>query len=86
MKWERLTQVEWLSWSGLPAALNEVRQGGWTVFFTLVQLETRTNPLPDAVEISPNDLSEKCGIPIDKIEKICLALQKKKVAVLSRAS
>lgn len=70
--------ADWLEWSGLPTALNELRQGGWSVFKKIVELDCRTNRRPDTVEITVGELSERVGFTVEKTEKIILALRKRK--------
>lgn len=74
----RIEQAEWLEWSGLPLELNGIRQGGWTVFRKLVELDCEAHSFPGTVEVSLTELGERCGYPPDKLEKILEALRKKK--------
>jgi DNA-binding Lrp family transcriptional regulator len=76
---DRSEQVLWLEWSGLPKALNRARANGWLVFKTLAEMDCRANARPGAIEISMNDLAERCGLEADAALKIVEALRKKKL-------
>lgn len=74
----RIEQAEWLEWSGLPLELNKVRQGAWPVFHKLAELDCQAHAFPGTVEISLTELAERCGYPVEALEKIIEALRKKK--------
>lgn len=78
MSWERVAEAAWLQWSGLPAVLNGVRQGGWMVFWILVEEECRRNRQPGAFEISLAELATRAGLDTEKALKILEALRRKK--------
>ena len=70
--------AEWLELSGLPAALNALRQNGWLVFRKLVELDCRRNRYPEAVECSLGEIAERCGLSWEKTRSIIEALRRKK--------
>ena len=76
---DRYGQAEWLEWSGLPAALNKARAGGWLVFKKLVELDCRAHRCPGTIEVSLGELGERCGLPAGIVEKILEALRRKKI-------
>jgi hypothetical protein len=75
---DRSQDAEWLEWSGLPRALNQVRAGGWLVFKKLVDLDCRRHRRPATVELSVGELAERCGLSPDAAGKIAEALRRKK--------
>lgn len=75
---DRTTQAEWLEWSGLPTCLNKARSGGWVVFKKLIELDCRAHRHPGAVEVSLEELGERCGLTPDVVERVLKALQRKK--------
>jgi DNA-binding Lrp family transcriptional regulator len=79
MAMDRSEQILWLDRSGLPKALNRARANGWLVFKTLAELDCRANARPGVVEISMNDLAERCGLEAGAVAKIVEALRKKKL-------
>jgi len=76
---DRYEQAQWLEWSGLPAALNKARAGGWAVFKQLVELDCGRQRGAGTVEISLAELGERCGFAPDAVAKILETLRKKKV-------
>lgn len=75
---ERLEQALWLEWSGLPAALNKARTNGWLVFRTVVELDCAAHRAPEAVEVTLDELGERCGLDAETVAKVLEALRKKK--------
>ncbi len=78
MSIERLEQALWLEWSGLPAALNKARANGWLVFRKIVELDCEAHRRPEAVEVTLEELGERCGLEPDVVAKVLEALRKKK--------
>lgn len=78
MSEDRYQQAQWLEWSGLPLALNGARQGAWSVFKKLIELDCHAGRRPGTVEISLEELGERVGIAPDKVEAIIATLRKKK--------
>ena len=77
---ERYSSAEWLELAGLPVELNaKVRSGAWVVFKKIVELDCGRNRDPGAVEISLDELGERCGLDWEKIARIIEALRKRKV-------
>lgn len=74
----RYQTAEWIELSGLPGELNKVRSGGWLVFKKIIELDCARHHDPDAVEISLEELGERCGLDWEKSARIITALQKKK--------
>ncbi len=75
---ERYINALWLEFSGLPAALNEVRTHGWLVFKKLVELDCEAHRFPEAIEISVQELASRCGLTAEVTAKVLEALRKKK--------
>jgi hypothetical protein len=75
---DRLQQTLWLEWSGLPAALNRLRANGWLVFKKLVELDCQAGRRPGMFECPLAELAERCGLAPGTLEKIVLALRRKK--------
>ena len=72
-----LDQLEWLEWSGLPAELNRARNGAWPVLRKLAELDCRANREPGGIEVSAEELAERCGMAVDAIGK-CLEVLRKR--------
>lgn len=78
MSIERMEQALWLERSGLPAALNKARANGWLVFRMVVELDCAAHRRPEAVEVTLQELGERCGLEPDVVAKVIEALRKKK--------
>lgn len=71
----------WLEYSGLPRLLNEKIKGGagWPVFRKIVELDCAANAEPEAVEITLEELGERCGVSPDAARKAILSMRKLKL-------
>ncbi len=72
----------WLELSGLPAYIHEKAKSGfaWSVFHKIVELDIAANrSAPGLVEISINDLGDRCGLDEKKINTAIKGLRKAKV-------
>lgn len=71
----------WLEFSGLPRLLTEKCRGsaGWLLFKKIVELDCERNSAPGTVEISLEELEERCGLPPDKARKAAAVLRKQKM-------
>lgn len=81
LKEDRTWAPLWLELSGLPQLLSQKIKGGsgWPVFKKIVELDCDRNTAPGTVEISLEELSERCGVSPDGIRKAALALRKLKL-------
>jgi hypothetical protein len=76
---DRYEEAVWLEWSGLPARINKIRSGAWSVFKKLIELDCRAHRRPEAVEVSLDELGERCGLTAEAVERIIKALVGKKI-------
>ncbi|MCL5269252.1 MAG: hypothetical protein M1457_01540 [bacterium] len=74
---DRMAQAEWLEWSGLPAALNALRMGAWSVFRKLVDLDCAANRFPGTVEVSADERARRCGLASEAVVRILELLRRK---------
>ena len=80
MSEQRVWSPAWLDLSGLPEWLNgRVRQGAWTVFKKLVELDCEVNYHPGPFEITVSDLARRTGVKVEVVDRILKALHKKRV-------
>jgi hypothetical protein len=74
---------DWLEFSGLPRELNEkARQGAWSVFKKVVELDCRRNATPEAVEISVAELGERTGILAKTVRRLLDGLRRRRVLLV----
>ncbi len=69
----------WLELSGLPGRVNEVAKVpyAWPVFRKIVEMDMAANPLrPGLVEVTPDELAERCGLDAKKLGRAVKGLRK----------
>lgn len=71
----------WLEYSGLPELLQEKVRGGsgWPVFKKIVELDCALNTEPDTVEITLEELAQRCGVNPEATRRAILAMRKLKL-------
>lgn len=80
MSGQRIWSPAWLELSGLPEWLNKrVRQGAWSVFKKLVEIDCELNHRPGPVEIPLSELARRTGLRVDVVERILKGLRRKRM-------
>ena len=80
MSEQRTWSPAWLELSGLPEWLNaRARQGAWTVFKKLVEIDCEVNYHPGPFEVTVTELARRTGLKVEAVERILKALHKKRV-------
>lgn len=70
----------WLELSGIPRLLNtKIRSGAWSIFKTIVEVDSTHNRSPDVVEMSVAELSERTGIEEKTVTRILKKLKKERL-------
>ncbi len=72
----------WVEYSGLPEELNkQIRNGAWSVFKKLMELDCQSNNDPDTFEVSVEDLGRMVGMDTATVRRILVRLRQKKYIV-----
>jgi len=77
---QRVWSPAWLELSGLPEWLNvKIRQGAWSVFKKLAELDCEVNFHPGPFEIPLSDLARRTGLKVEVAERILRKLRAKRI-------